>query len=463
MKTVQHIALSFCILLPAVAAHGATADDYAYAWPLAVGSDSAAWQVELTPEVYAAVRDAQLRDVEVLDAAGQPVPIAPRLAQTRSVAQATDIELPQFALPMSGPGSTPPETLSLRVERGPDGRLRRLDAEVGGSEGSSGQINVGAGDILLDASALKAPVDSLWLDWDQPGASIVAHFSVSGSDDLQQWHTLVSGATVMSLQQDGNILARHQIALNGAPAKYLRLQGSGSEQRPAGLRVHARTLAQSTLTQPALVWIDAHAEGASPATAGQPAAFTYQLPAPLAIDALKLELAGNNSLARVRIASRVGADPRGTWQPRADFTAFRLRQSDVESVNDEIATSAGARAQIWRVEPATPLEQTPSLRVAFRPDRFVFLAQGSGPYRLVAGSARARRADYPVDTALAQLRTKLGADWQPPLATLGARSVLQGERALIASPTPPDWKTWLLWAVLVGAAALIGGLALELC
>jgi len=25
-----------------------------------------------------------------------------------------------------------------------------------------------------------------------------------------------------------------------------------------------------------------------------------------------------------------------------------------------------------------------------------------------------------------------------------------------------DWKTWLLWAVLVGSAALIGGLALSL-
>jgi len=463
MKTLQRIAFCLCILLPTATIQAATAADYAYAWPLATTGDSAAWQVELTPEVYAVVRDAQLRDVEVIDAAGQPVPIAPRVAQTRSVAQATDIELPQFALPVSAPGSGPPETLSLHVERGPDGRLRRLDAEVGGGEApASGQINVGAGDILLDASTLKAPVDSLWLDWDQSGASIVVHFSVAGSDDLQQWHTLVSGATVMSLQQDGNILARHQIALNGAPAKYLRLQGIDSEQRPAGLRVHARTLAQSTLTQPALVWLDAHAEGASPATAGKPAAFTYRLPAPLAIDLVKLELAGVNSLARVRIASQVGPDERAPWQTRAEFTAFPLRQGDIESSNDEIAMSSGTRAQVWRVEPATPLEQTPSLRVAFRPDRFVFLAQGSGPYRLVAGSARARRADYPVDIALVQLRTKLGADWQPPLATLGARAVLQGELALTAVAPPPDWKTWLLWAVLVGAAALIGGMALSL-
>ena len=462
MRTLQRVAFSLCILSITGATRAATADDYAYAWPLATAGDSAAWQVELTPEVYAAVRDAQLRDVEVLDAAGQPVPAAPRLAQTTSVAEAMDIELPQFALPVTAQGVSADEKLSLRVERGPDGRLRRLDAEVGAEALSAGHVSVGAGDILLDASTLKAPIDSLWLDWDPTGANVVAHFSVSGSDDLQQWRALATGATVMSLQQDGNVLARHQIALNGARAKYLRLQGSDSEQPPAGLRVRARTLAQSTLTQPALVWLDAHAEGATLAAAGKPAAFAYRLPAPLAIDVLKLELAGVNSLARVRIVSQVGSDQRAPWQTRAEFTAFRLRQGDLESVNDETATSAGARAQVWRVEPATPLEQTPSLRVAFRPDRFVFLAQGTGPYRLVAGSARARRADYPVDIALTQLRTKLGADWQPPLAKLGTRAVLQGEHALTAAPAPPDWKTWLLWAVLVGAAALIGGLALSL-
>ena len=463
MRPLHDVALFLCVLASAASARAATADDYAYAWPLAAAADSAAWQVELTPEVYATIRDAQLRDLAVIDGAGQAVPIAPRAAQTTNVAQATDSELPQFALPALAPGSGADEKLSLHVERGPDGRLRRLDAEVGGAEVSPGShVTVGVGDILLDASALKAPIDSLWLDWDETGAGVIAHFSVTASDDLQAWRTLVSGATVMSLQQDGNKLARHQIALNGARAKYLRLHGVDSEQRPAGLKVRARNLAQSTLTQPALVWLDAQADATATPIAGKPAAFTYRLPAPLAIDALKLELAGINSLARVRIASRARTDDGGPWQTRAEFTAFRLRQGADESSNDEVATFPGARAQVWRVEPATPLEQAPAMRVAFRPDRFVFLAQGSGPYRLVAGSARARRADYPVDVALAQLRAKLGADWQPPLAPLGTRTVLQGEHALTAAPAPPDWKTWLLWGVLVGAAALVGGLALSL-
>ena len=55
-------------------------------------------------------------------------------------------------------------------------------------------------------------------------------------------------------------------------------------------------------------------------------------------------------------------------------------------------------------------------------------------------------------------------DWKPPLVTLGARSEAGGESALVpAKPVVvPPWRTWLLWGVLVAAAAIVGGLALSL-
>jgi hypothetical protein len=219
-------------------------------------------------------------------------------------------------------------------------------------------------------------------------------------------------------------------------------------------------LARSTLIQPARVWIDAQplAAQAGENPASGTSSFRYRLPAPLAVAALKLELATDNSLAHVRVSS--GAP----LVLHADFTAFRLRQDGAVLANDEIEIAPTPRTQDWIVESTTPLDHAPTLRVAFRPDRFVFLAQGSGPYRLVAGSARARRGDYPVDAALAQLRAKFGNDWQPPLAALGARATLLGVTAYTPAPAPMhrDWKTWLLWTVLVGGAALIGALAVSL-
>jgi hypothetical protein len=314
-------------------------------------------------------------------------------------------------------------------------------------------------DIVLDASALDAGIESLWLDWDH-AADMNARFDVSGSDDLQQWRPLAADAVVMSVRQGGSELARHRIVLNGARARYLRLHRLDAGSAIAELHVRAHMLARSTLIQPARVWVDAQPLPAQAEVdpASGTSSFRYRLPAPLAVAALKLELATDNSLAHVRVSS--GAP----HVLHADFTAFRLRQDGAVLANDEIEIAPTPRTQDWIVESTTPLDHAPTLRVAFRPDRFVFLAQGSAPYRLVAGSARAHRGDYPVDAALAQLRAKFGNDWQPPLAALGARAALLGVAAYTPTPAPThrDWKTWLLWAVLVGGAALIGALAVSL-
>ena len=122
------------------------------------------------------------------------------------------------------------------------------------------------------------------------------------------------------------------------------------------------------------------------------------------------------------------------------------------------------RSRDWRVDLAAPITHAPTLELAYTPDRFVFLAQGAGPFRLVAGSATTHHNDAPVDVALRQLRSSAGNEWMPPLAGLGARTELRGAQALTATPAarPDTWKTWLLWGVLVAAAAVVGGLALSL-
>ena len=441
--------------------------------------NSAAWQVELTPEIYAAISTADLRDVEVINAANDAVPLAPHRPQTGNVTHETLVGLPSFALPQSaGSGLNGDENIRLRIERGADGKLRRLDADVGGASAATTPPSPAKDDLILDASALRASLASLLIDWTNGEANFSAQFSISGSDDLQQWRVLVASATVLRLRQDGNVLNRHEIALNGARAAYLRLHRLDDGPALPALDVRARTVAQSTATQPARLWLAAELDGSDtqhldhilPAGDGQhPIAYRYHLPAALTIDAIRLELADDNSLARVNVLSRergdAGSDDSTRWLQRADFVAFRLRQGDTVVGNDELPVSRAGRARDWRIELATPLDHAPTLSVAYQPDRFVFLAQGAGPYRLVAGSARARRSDYPVDTALAQLRATLGADWQPPLASVGTRLLLQGDHALQAPPPAPvhrDWKTWLLWGVLIAAAALIGGLALSL-
>jgi len=459
-------ALLLCIFVAQRAA-GAVAD-YAYAWPLRVDGDSAAWQLELTPEVYAVLGHDDLRDLEVVNAAGESVALAPYRPPAANTAHDAIIDLPLFALPASAGQRADDATIQLQVERAADGKLRRLSADVGNAAPAT------RGDVLLDASAVHDPLTALRLDW-SGDASVSARFALAASDDLQHWHDLAGDATVLRLRQEGNVLERHEVALNGAHASYLRLrrldQGAALPDLKAGVRV----VTASTPALPARLWQAAILDGSdtryidkrpAPGDGTHPIAFRYHLPAALPASALKLELADDNSVAA---GSVLGTDRAGTnpvWSQRATFVAFRLHQGDTSVGNDELARAQGsARTRDWRIELNTALERAPALSVAYRPDRFVFLTQGAGPYRLVAGSARARRGDYPVDAALASLRARLGADWQPPLTTLGARELLSGDSALVAKPaTTPvrNWKQWLLWAVLLAAVAVVSGLALSL-
>jgi hypothetical protein len=116
----------------------------------------------------------------------------------------------------------------------------------------------------------------------------------------------------------------------------------------------------------------------------------------------------------------------------------------------------------FRIDSGVRLSAPPRLAIGYRPDAIVFLAEGSGPFTLAVGSVRARHAQYPVDAALVSLRSRLGKDWQPPLAHLGTGKESGGPAALVPKPEPTPWRQWLLWAVLVGAAGLVGGIAMKL-
>lgn len=460
MKRVGIAPFCICILFLAAGAHSGELKRYAWSWPLTLNGDSAAWQVELPIEVYQTVADPQLRDLVVVDAQGNAVPTAPRGAEAATTVSART-ELPIFALP-AGAANAADGPLNLRIERDADGRLRSIGADLGAA---TARAAAASEDYLVDASRLDAPLDSLRLDWDDSAGSVSAQFALSASDDLQSWRSIVANANVLSLARDGHRLDRHEIGAAGTHAKYLRLRRLDAGGALPHLRVSVVTSAERSPARAAREWlalVRKKPDGAGTPTPSGGVEYRYTLPAALPIEAIKLDLGSDNSVAHVSLASR--RTDRDAWTPRADFIAFRLQQGGETILNDEATLSAPARDIEWRVQSATPLNRAPTLNLAWRRDRFVFLGEGRSRYWLVAGSATARRADYPVSIALAQLRSKLGNDWQPPLAIVGERETLAGETALAPPPAAAkyDWKTFLLWGVLVAAAAVIGYLAMTL-
>ncbi len=433
--------------------------DYAYVFPIETpphdGNDtSSAWRVELTPEVYRWTQDADLRDLEIFNAEQHPVPFARLAVEASAKTEEQSKSLPVLELPASA--KTTPGDLRLIIDRDAQGHLRRIDA------GERSSASTTSGDWLLDASGLDRAIDRIVLSWREPASGIVARFAVDTSDDLQNWRN--SGtATVLALEQQGARLERREIPLGGARAKYLRLRRLDDGSAIVGLRAEARSI-EHTRALPARAWIDAEPKAASQDEAAPRGItrFDYTLAAALPVDIARIELASDNALAPISVFARTLDATSTPWIRIGGLTAFRLRQGDETLRNDDIDMRSAQRLRVFRIESATALTEAPHLSLGYRPDSLVFLAEGSGPYVLAAGSAEARHAEYPIEPALASLRASLGKDWQPPVAKLGAGQTSGGDNAMRAPPAPVPWRRWLLWGILVGGALLIAGLALSL-
>lgn len=101
-----------------------------------------------------------------------------------------------------------------------------------------------------------------------------------------------------------------------------------------------------------------------------------------------------------------------------------------------------------------PLDRAPTVRVGYRPDEFALLAQGPAPFTLAAGSAVARRDDYPMKALLGAVSANIGHEWKLSEARVAAPLTLRGAAALELPQRPRPVKIWALWAILgLGVAA----------
>jgi hypothetical protein len=195
---------------------------------------------------------------------------------------------------------------------------------------------------------------------------------------------------------------------------------------------------------------------ADPKTAGR---FHYRLPGPLPVDRITMIPANGSGAFTARLATRRAAD--AALQPRAEQVVFQLGHGP-DALRPDPLRFAVLRDAEWVIDTQPAQALAPRLELGFVPEQVLILAQGTAPFRLAAGSARAERATVPLQPVLARLRARHGAEWLPPLASLGASSELGGPLALQAAPRPIAWRQILLWGVLLGGGLLVIGLVVRL-
>lgn len=421
--------------------------DYAYGWPIEQESTSGFHEFDLPIEVYRSVADPGLRDIGVYDARGEP---APRLISAPREAETPDEIVEKSLLPVLAAPGTPVGDMRLALERSDGSTSVRIESVAAVDATVTPALVAYLADLGEKTSRLRA----IELDWPREVEPVITQLAIEGSEDLDRWFALGSG-TIAGLSQHNARIERRRIELQPRTVRYLRLSWTRAPEqwRLTRLTAHYSQDVRPARRETETLW----PTGRDAQDGGQ----LYDLGGAPAIDRIALELAGGQDLVRAAIHAWDAAG--GYWRPVHEGQFYRL-QREGGTIESEPAATAPVRAARWKVVIERGSRNADvGLQLGWRPDRLLFLAQGQGPWQLVAGSAYDAQADFPqarryADPEMRDLLKKAGPVGN---AALGARVELGGEARLEPAQSPA-WRRWLLWLGLVAGVLLVGIMALRL-
>lgn len=436
------VVLGMCAVLSAWAQEGPA--DFATRVPLSVSGNGPWYRLELPLAVQLNARQADLSDVRVFNAAGEPQAYALSRQSSQRTESRNVTDVKWFPLYAADTQETLPGVVMKTTAEGTLVEIKPTAAAKPGKQVLRGWV--------LDASAIKAPLQQLSLDWSREQEGF-QRFSIEASDDLQRWAPWGEGQVARLSFADERV-EQHDVSLPGRSARYLRLVWKG---QAAPLLTSAKVLSaiHSSLPMP-LVWSEPLA--GTRLKAGE---YRWQLPTGLSVERLRIELKQPNTLAPVTLSGR--SDAKQAWQPLSNGLLYRLTQNGQDVAQDELQLPGQvvAELQLQVDERGGGLGvDAPALRFAVRATQLVFLARGEPPFSLALGNASVKAANLPLSTLIPDYSAER-------LNTLGQAKVageiaVASQAAVAPVDDGPNWKKLGLWAVLLLGVAALGAMAYSL-
>jgi len=434
------IASTALVVAPVLVLAQVSTKDFVRGAEIRTDGGGSLYRIELPDDVYDTSTRPDLADMRVLNATGETVPYTLREVPRAAGPEPAWRLVPSFPMTEAEPGAA----AKTHVKVGADGAVLEVtnDRKAGRSTSA----------YLVDASGLTEPITRMSLIWDaSPGATFLVPVSVSASDDLNSWRTIVPSVALAQLKRDTFMLTQNEIELPGAGqrAKYFRISWPRDLAAVTLKSVRLRPLTGGG--PPEIHWRKVSADRVEPVGTAQ-----YDTHAFLPVEYLDLEFADPTDAVFVTIRSRSTSS--APWE-LSHSGLFYVLQGAGGSIRSPYVRIGRTTERYWTVETTREggwkQNRAPRLKVGWHPHELVFVARGPAPYTLAYGSGRVGRADAPVGELLASLNQSGAA--QIRLATLDPPRTLGGPDALEPPAMPLPWKRIVLWGVLIIA---VGGLAL---
>ncbi|MDJ0654419.1 MAG: DUF3999 family protein [Xanthomonadales bacterium] len=421
--------------------------DYAWGFPVLADQEASFHAVELPLEVYQSVSDSLLRDAGIFNADGVPVPRVFR-PNSKEVEQKEQLKsLPMIPLFENSEGSE--EAIQLLFEREGDRARVEFNSEGLQEQGSDEALVA----YIVDTRPLENAIRALDLSWDAVETGFIGRITVEGSNNLQDWREVGSGAVADLSESDARVLQR-RVKLRKSQHDYLRIRW---QSLPQGWRLNGVEAMYSTgVTRVVRNFITLQASSQDADDGGR----IFDLGGSPEVDRIRILPTRPNSVVTATVYH--WSERRQDWQESSSGTHYHIGQGDEVVMSSPVAVnrvrSGRFKVVINRGQPDAPLQ----LELGWRPDRLIFLAQGASPYTLAAGRAAAAGENFPMhsvyaDNAIVRLSSSSG---RASAASLGPRYLLGGPEHLQAGDVM-DMRKMALWIGLILAVAFVGFMAVK--
>lgn len=430
--------------------------DFAYIAEIETHNSTPYYELEIPSAVYETISRSDLGDLRVLNGNGQVVPHGLRATALQKNTKTENKNIPFFPLyQQAGQSIT---DLHLNIKRDPQGEVINIHSRL--PKDNKGNQLAG---YLLDLRQWKNPIDQLKIIWKKTdGSSFIRKLNISKSSNLERWHLIATGKTLVNLAYQNHQLTENTINLSTSSTNYLRMMFS--DQKP-GLELESiQVVHTKSSSQHQRNW-----QSVTINTTENTGEYSFQHKIKSLARQLEIKLPENNTVVRVQVLSRINKEQ--PWRYRGSTLLYRLSVNGTDIEKTKINISAN-RDTNWLLR----FDQQgggigsglPDVKLAWQPQQLVFIARGQAPYRMVWGSAKIKPVVINANQLL-PVTTKSMSDNNISNSNMLSQAVLLSDtmrsinkKALEPKSKEINWRHWILWIVLIASAVMLIWMAVRL-
>ena len=305
-------------------------DEFAWAIPIEVPAGAPVVRLDVPLVLYRDCVSPALRDLRVLNGAGEVVPFALQQPEPAVLGTPTTLRLPLF--PLRGDAAVSGAALQLRINGG------KTSIEVEGAPPETAPAPVSG--YFVNAENLDRAIDTLTFGWPDEAPDFAANLVLAASDDLVNWRVVVPRAPVARLRHGGALFEQRSVSLPATRARFWRVSAERDGELPQ------ITSADATLVMASVPIERLQLEVGGTAAPQSPGQYDFDLGAQLPVDRVALALPDVNTVAQVEYFARRSAAE--DWRLMNNVSVLSPADGERRAAVAATGSSRRARAPLAR-------------------------------------------------------------------------------------------------------------------